>query len=77
MRLHLRLDAVSNTHITESVFVDGALAGTLCFRHGEYQLFGAALLMGANQTHGDLVVEMDPITFDEKGNFKIGPVGGE
>ena len=36
MRLHLRLDAVTPSHIRESVFVNGRLAGVLTLDHGEY-----------------------------------------
>ena len=49
-------------HVHERVFVaDGedktfALAGTLVFRIGEWQLFGAALGLGAANTQGRLRV---------------------
>jgi len=48
-------------HVHEQVFVgeqEGALglAGELTFRVGEWQLFGAALVLGAEQTSGHLLV---------------------
>jgi hypothetical protein len=48
-------------HVQQQVFVGEdedhlALAGTLMFRIGEWQLFGAALALGAKQTMGQLRV---------------------
>ena len=50
-------------HVRERVFVgehEGALAlaGTLMFRVGEWQAFGAALRLGAGQMKGQLEVEL-------------------
>lgn len=47
--------------VREQVFIGPdadhlALAGILMFEVGEWQLFGAALLAGARQTHGQFVV---------------------
>jgi len=70
-RLHLRLDAVTPVHITQSVFFDGAHCGTLTLDHGQYQLFGAALLLGAECMQGRLTVETDRISHDREGNFKM------
>ncbi len=67
MRIHLRLDGVNPGHIHESLFIDGKLCGVLTFSHTEYAMFGAALLMGAKQTHGSLVVEIDQIAHDKDG----------
>ena len=51
-------------HVHERLFVGPdkehlALAGTLVFDIGEWQLFGAALLLGAQQTQGNLIVECE------------------
>ena len=48
-------------HVHERVFVGPdedhlALAGTLVFDVGQWQEFGAALMLGAAQMHGNLVV---------------------
>ena len=68
-RIHLRLDRVTPMHITESIFMDGRFCGQLTFDHGEYQLFGAALLLGSERMQGNLTVEVDPIAHDAEGNF--------
>ena len=68
-RLHLRLDSVNHVHIRETLFFNGANCGQLCFNHGEYQIFGAALLLGAEQTRGNLEVTTDKIAHDENGEF--------
>ncbi len=73
MRIHLRLDHVDNSHIRETLFFDGANAGSLTMDHGQYQVFGAALLLGAKQMHGDLKIEIDPIAHDKDGNFIMPP----
>lgn len=73
MKLHLRLDHVDGTHIRETLFFDGANVGSLMMRHGEYQAFGAALLLGAKQMHGHLEIEIDLIANDEDGNFIMPP----
>ena len=71
MRLHLRLDHVTPVHIIQTVFVDGANCGTLTLDVGQYQTFGAALLLGAAQMRGHLIVEIDPISHDAEGNFAM------
>jgi len=75
MHLHLRLDEVKDDededdYIVETLIVDGREAGTIRLRIGEYQLFGAALGMGADMTQGQLKVTHDPIAFNNKGGFK-------
>lgn len=82
MHLHMRLDSVSDRgeddddYIHETMIIDGREVGQLKLRIGEYQLFGAALGMGADQTRGHLKVTNDPIGRDEEGNFKM-PERGE
>lgn len=63
--MHLKLKAeLLGEHVHEHVFVGPdrdhlALAGTLVMDIGQYQLFGAALLMGAKKTQGLLTVESE------------------
>lgn len=71
MRLHLRLDSVTPEHIRQTVFFEGANCGTLCMRHGEYQLFGVALKMGADRMQGHLIIEIDDIGYDDRGEFAM------
>ena len=71
MRLHLRLDRVTPTHIYETVFFDGANCGQLVLRHGEYQLLGACILLGADRMRKDLLIEIDKIGHDKHGNFEM------
>lgn len=64
--MHIKIvSEAKGTHVHERVFVGVdehhlALAGTLVFRIGEAQLFGTALLLGAEQMHGHLTVWTDP-----------------
>lgn len=69
MNLYLRLDHVNSTHIKETLFFNGANVGNLTFTHGEYQAFGAALLLGSKQMKDDLIIIIDPIGHDSDGNF--------
>ena len=71
MKIHLRLDSVSPEHIRQTMFCDGANCGEICLRHGEYQLFGCALSMGAGQMRGYLEVVIDPIGHDDEGEFAM------
>lgn len=50
-RSELRDDGVHTTYS-----IDGDEIGTLITEVGEWQLIGAALILGAEQTRGDLVV---------------------
>ena len=61
-RLLLRVTHVNDEHVRCSLFMNGALCGQLCFRVGEYQIFGAALGLGAERTNGHLECDHD----DEK-----------
>ena len=63
MKLNLRVDAVGGEHVHCTLFMNGGNCGTLCFRVGEYQLFGAALLMGADKTQGQLEAKSDDRVF--------------
>ncbi len=59
----------SDSHVYADVFVgeEGqtlAHAGSLCLRTGEWQLFGAALKLGAEQTQGHLTVEIQEVRDD-------------
>ena len=70
MRCKLRVDAVAGQHVHCTLFMDGgggsyASCGTLTFRVGEYQLFGAALGLGCRLTDGALVFEGDERAFVE------------
>lgn len=61
MIIRLR-DVRKGDHIHTRVFIGEdvdhlALAGRLVFKVGEWQMFGAALLLGAQQTKGRLVVQ--------------------
>ena len=54
-------------HIHERVFMGPdaehlALTGTLIMDVGQWQEFGAALLLGATQMHGNLTVRSEPPT---------------
>jgi hypothetical protein len=71
MKLHLRLDHVNSSHIHETLFFNGINIGTLIMTHGEYQSFSTALLLGAAQMKDNLILEIDPISHDRKGNFII------
>ena len=71
MRLRLRLDSITPKHIVQTLFIDGRNCGTIVLDHGEYQLFGAALLLGAQQMKGHLVVEIDPVDHDSDGHFAM------
>lgn len=71
MRIHLRLDSVSGAHIRQTVFIDGGNCGALCLRHGEYQMFVTALLLGAGGMAGHVTVEVDPIGWDKDGEFAM------
>ena len=65
MIVNLRVDSANNEHIHCTLFMNGASCGTLCFRVGEYQLFTTALLMGAQQTRGQLLDQSDKHIFTE------------
>ncbi len=67
MKLHLRLDSVSPTEIRETIIVDHKKCGQITLDHASYSLFGATLLLGAAQTHGDCKETIDPIANDEDG----------
>ncbi len=69
--LHLRLDEVGDEFIVETLIVNGRVAGQITLKIGEYQLIGAALGMGADQTQGHLRVTHDKIDYDKEGNFKM------
>lgn len=77
MKIILRLDDVTPEHIHETVFINGANCGQLCFRHGEYQTFVAALMLGAKHMTqswppdaGSLLeIDNDPIGWDKNGDF--------
>ena len=61
MYLRLRSER-KGSHVHQRVFVGPdsehlALAGTLVMNIGEWQLFGAALLLGAKATKGHLTVD--------------------
>ena len=61
MHIRIRSKAIGK-HVVARVFCGEdedhlALAGRLCLRVGEWQLFGAALLLGAARTHGHLTVD--------------------
>lgn len=62
--IRLRVDRADDRHVHLSVFVGPAgctraNAGKLCMSPGEYQILGAALLLGAQATNGHLVAECD------------------
>jgi hypothetical protein len=63
MKLNLRVDEVAGDHVRCTLFMNRANCGDLCFRVGEYQLFGAALLMGADRTQGQLEAKSDDRVF--------------
>lgn len=71
MKLFLRLESVTPEHIRQSMFVNGRWVGDLTLKHGEYQELGVALLLGAKHMMGILEVEIDPIGWDEEGNFAM------
>lgn len=77
MHLHMRLDDVcdqgqgEDDFILETMIIDGREVAQLKLKIGEYQLIGAALGMGAEQTRGHLKVTRDKIAFDREGNFKM------
>ncbi len=77
MHVHLRLDEVcdrdeeEDNYILETMIVDGREVAQLKLKIGEYQLIGAALGLGADQTKGHLKVTHDKIAFDGEGNFKM------
>jgi hypothetical protein len=71
MKLHLRLDHVNSSHIHQTVFFNGANCGTLNLRHGEYQILGAALLLGSEQMKDHLKLEIDPISHNSDGEFTM------
>lgn len=61
-RIKLRVDNVNSQHLHVTVFTGIntlANAGQLCLSTNEWPLIGAALVMGAEQTKGHLVVEFD------------------
>lgn len=70
MNLHLRLDCVKG-HITQTMFLDGANAGKLVMAPGEYQVFGAALLLAAKHMPAHLTVKIDPIGWTADGRFTM------
>lgn len=62
MHVKLRGNVMGDGRIRETVFVGPSPhvlqnAGTLVLNVGEWQLFGAALMLGAGRTNGDLAVE--------------------
>ena len=69
MKLHLRLDAVNDAHIYQTVFIDGQKAGNLVLRPGDYQVLGAALLIAAERMAGHFAVTLDPIGWTKDGEF--------
>ena len=69
MKLHLRLDDITSEHVRETLFIDGRNAGSLCLSIGEYQWFGAALLLGAERTKGNFEVTFDKPAWDSDGHF--------
>ncbi len=71
MRIHLRLDSANPHHITQTLFIDGANCGTLRMTTGEYQIFGVALKMGAEQLPDHMApsIESDKIGWDSEGEF--------
>lgn len=73
-RIHLRLDQVTSAHIHQTVVMDGRPCGALVLDHGEYQIFGAMLCLGAdivNRGAQRVVVEVDPIGRDADGDFAM------
>jgi hypothetical protein len=58
-----RVDRVEGDHVHCTLFMNGASCGNLCFRVGEYQVFGAALLMGAEASGNHLAVYSDDAVF--------------
>ena len=86
MHVHLRLDEVSGSddgefdddrYILETLIIDGREVAQLKLKIGEYQLIGAALGLGADQTKGQLKVTHDKIAFGKDGNFKMPEPGEE
>jgi hypothetical protein len=63
MTVNLRVDSVVGQTVHCSLFMDEWLNGTLTFRIGEYQIFGAALLMGSKLTKGHLSDTSDDSIF--------------
>lgn len=70
-KIYLRLDKVTPEHITQTIFFNGANAGKLTLRHGEYQIFGAALLLAAGKMKPHLELSYDDIEHDSEGNFNM------
>jgi len=63
MKLNLRVDRVEGEHVWCTLFMNRGNCGNLCLRVGEYQLLGAALLMGADRTQGQLEAKSDDRVF--------------
>jgi len=61
--VNLHVTFVGGEHVRCSLFMNGALCGRLTFRIGEYQIFGAALLMGSRLTKGHLEDVSDDSVF--------------
>ena len=69
----MRVDSANEHHITQTWFAGEqgktlASIGTLTTTVGEYQIIGAAMLMGAKQTKGHLIVINDDKAFVEFSN---------
>ena len=62
-RINLRCDSVQGDHVRCTLFMNGAKCGDLVFRIGEYQIFGAALGLGVELTHGQAVLEPENDVF--------------
>lgn len=73
MRMKLRIDSINPRHVHLSVFSDPsirntgtfALLGKLIMTTGEYQNFGIALIMGAEQMKGRFVMMPEDPKFRE------------
>lgn len=66
MTIKIRVDSANAEHVRVTVFAgENTLAnvGSLCLRVGKYQLFGAALAMGAERTNGALTIVHDDSKF--------------
>ncbi len=63
--VNLRTNKVNGNHVHCSLFMNGALLGQLVFDIGEYQIFGAALSLGATQTQGRLADNSDDKIFKQ------------
>ncbi len=63
-KVNLRVDSVNDTHVHTTLFMNGAMCGSLVFCIGEYQIFAAALGIGAEHTQGHLVDNSDSRPFE-------------